>query len=103
MAHVLEHIPATRRDSECCKVTEVYSFLSTSTENVHGIIHKGSRMTLTGYGNVANTVELGPRVRARFIRPDIVEPCDTVCTTEAAISQNLKPESHYVSVDSTYR
>jgi hypothetical protein len=103
VAHILKHIPTARRDSECCKIAEVNSLLSTSTENVHGVIHKRGGMTLAGYGNITNTIELGPCIGARFIRPDIVEPCDSICTTEAGIDQRLDRKSSHVSVGGTYR
>jgi hypothetical protein len=40
-------------------------------------------MTLASYGNVADTVKLGPGVGARLIGPDIVEPSNPVGSTKA--------------------
>lgn len=40
-------------------------------------------MTFAGDRNVSNTVKLSPGVGAWFVRPDIVEPSDTVGAAKA--------------------
>jgi hypothetical protein len=47
-------------------------------------------MAFAGYGNVTNAVELRPRVGTWLIGPDIVEPGDAVCATEAENNQSIK-------------
>lgn len=90
MAHVLEHVPAAGGNPECCKVAQINAFLSAPTKDVHGVVYEGSRMAFAGYGNVTNAVELRPRVGTWLIGPDIVEPGDAVCTTEAGNNQSIK-------------
>jgi hypothetical protein len=85
MSHILEHVPTARGDPESCEVTEVNPFLGTSTENVHGVVHKRSRMAFASYGDVSDTIELRPCIGARFVRPNIIEPGDSVCATESSI------------------
>jgi hypothetical protein len=60
-------------------------------------------MSLAGYGNVANTIELGPCVGARFVRPDIVEPGDSICATKAGIDQKGLREGSHLDLGDTYR
>lgn len=40
-------------------------------------------MTLSGGRNVANALELAPRICSRVVRPDIVEPRYTIGTAKA--------------------
>lgn len=58
-------------------------------------------MTLTGNGNVTNTVKLSPKIGARVICPDIVEPRNTVCATKPDTSQQT--EMRACSQRDTYR
>jgi hypothetical protein len=89
VSHVLEHVPATGGNPECCKVAQINAFLSASAKDVHGVIYEGGRMAFAGHGDVANAVELRPRVGAWLIGPDIVEPRDAVCTTETENNQPI--------------
>jgi hypothetical protein len=86
MSHILEHVPAAGGNAECCKVAQINAFLSAPAKNVHGVVYECGRMTLAGYWNIANAVELRPRVGAWLIGPDIVEPSDSVGATEAESS-----------------
>ena len=83
MAHVLEHVPAARGDTERRKVAEIYAFLRATAEYVHGIVNQSSRMPLASHWYVANAVELSPGIRARLVGPHVVEPGDAVSATES--------------------
>ena len=84
MTHVLEHVPATRGNAEGGEIAQINALLRAATKDVHGVVDNGGRVSLARDWNVANAVELRPRVGTRLVRPDIVEPRDTVCTTESS-------------------
>jgi hypothetical protein len=82
MPHILEHVPPARGYSERGEVSKVYAVLGSASKNVHGVVDKRCGMALSRNWYVADTVQLGPRIRSRFISPHIVEPSNPVCATE---------------------
>ena len=86
----MEHVPAAGGNPECGKVAQINAFLGAPAKDVHGVVYESGRMAFAGYGNVANAVELRPRVGTWLIGPDIVEPSDAVCATEAENNQSIK-------------
>lgn len=82
MTHVLEHVPAPRRYPKGSKITEVYSILSPTTEDVHGVVDQRRRMALSSNRNVPNTFQFAPAVRPGIVSPYVVEPRYSVSSTE---------------------
>lgn len=82
MSHILEHVPTTRSDAESRKIAKINAFLCATSEDVHCIVDKGSGMSLSRHGDVANAVKLSPRVCTRIICPDVVEPSYTIRSAE---------------------
>lgn len=83
MAHVLEHVPAAGGDAESCEITQIDALLCAATENVHGIVDEGSRMSFPRDRNITYAIKLGPGIRSRVICPDIIEPSNAIRTTKA--------------------
>jgi len=70
------------------------TILGSATENVHDISDESRSVTLSGAWDVADTFELSPRVCARIEGPDIVEPGDTISSTEEV--ETIVPGDHGV-------
>jgi hypothetical protein len=82
MAHVLEHVPPTRRYPEGREVSKINAILSATTKDIHGVIDKCCGVAFSGHRYIPNALLFRPAVRARIIGPDIVEPGNTIRATE---------------------
>jgi hypothetical protein len=83
----LEGKPTPGRYPERRKVAEVDTFVGAATEDVHHIIDKGCRMPFTRSWNNSDGFKLTPTVRAGIVGPNVIEPLQSVRSSESAVCE----------------
>ena len=84
-AHVLEGVPAPRGDAEGSQISQIGSFLGSSSKDVHDVVDNRGCVALPRNRNITDALELRPEVRRRIVRPDVVKPLESVGTAEATM------------------
>ena len=67
-----KHEPAVTGDLEAREVAEILAVGPTTTKDVHNVVDHTGRVALPRHGNVADTLELGPRHRGKVPAPRVI-------------------------------
>lgn len=91
-AHVLEHVPTTRGYSECGQVSQIGSFSSSASENIHGVVNNRGGVAFACKWDITYTIKFGPTVCFWIKTPHVAEPVDPVGTAKSSSTVNPCPD-----------